>query len=231
MIPTRIQCAFGLGNRVAAIAHALSWVSEIEFAWRINWQCNATHQQVFPHGIPGVTFVDDAPSGFTSRLHGTRVHLWGAGQDPDSVASTYKVVMNALLGDAVEPPEAAIIARLHRFRVDPLEAAISMADAAAREGISGVFVLSDSHRQLIARVLTERGIKVVLPLHPEMGFEQDRTPERLAAFCPDWKTSLSAGKIISVGGVSTLLYPAMADGKQVFLPSPATPGPQRCGHG
>lgn len=205
-----IRCGFGLGNRVAAIAHALALLDEIRFVWRLNWQCPATHDQIFPTGLPRVEFVTDAPMGYATKHRGRRLHDWHEWSDKPTMRKSYDHVISAMTGQASFAPDCGILGRFHRFSVNVPQAAETMAKGALGHGAKTAFVLADCHRKEIAESLEKRGVEAVFPDGPEMASERDRTPERMIQFCSDWKTLLASHHVITTGGVSSLIYPVIS---------------------
>lgn len=205
-----IRCGFGLGNRVAAIAHALTMLDEIRFVWRVNWQCPASHEQIFPNGLKRVQFVTDTPKRYATKVAGVPLHHFKEWASPDAIKKAYASVMSAMVGEAGSRPDCGILGRFHRFATCPIRASEALAEQAAVHGAGNAFILADTHRSAIARALEKRGVHPVFPNGPEMDDERDRTPERIIQFCSDWKTFLASRHVVSVGGVSSLIYPAFA---------------------
>ncbi len=202
-----IRCGFGLGNRVAAIAHGLTMFDMMEFAWRVNDQCPASHRDIFPDGITGVEFIDNAPIGYASKMNGKRIHDCDFLPSSDKKRSAFRTVIEAMTGDAYHRPQCAIVARFHRFPINPKESSETLAGEAARLNVGSCFILADSHRSTIAEALVRNGIDSIFPESPEMTRDMDRDAEGVVRFCSDWKTALSAKHILSVGGKSSLLFP------------------------
>lgn len=217
-----IRCGFGLGNRVATIAHALTILDEFEFVWRINWHCPASHKQVFPNGIKGVKFVTDAPMRFATIKDGFPLHKYREWGTPRKMRESYEKVISAMTGKASFAPDCGILGRFHRFPADMAKAADALADQASKHGSKTALVLSDCHRLHIALALEKRNIMPTFPTVSEMENDHDRSEESVVRFCSDWKTLLSSKHIISTGGTSSLLYPAMASNLD------AVPSQDRC---
>jgi hypothetical protein len=212
MIPDRpmIRCGFGLGNRVAAIAHALSMTNKIAFVWRQNWQCPATHDQIFPNGVQGVEFVADAPMRYATKIQGVPLHHYREWADRKAMRKSYSVVIAAMTGSPSFSPDCGILGRFHRFPINISTDTETLAEGALWHKAKTAFVLADCHRREIAKSLAKRGIAAVFPNGPEMANERDRTPEKMIEFCSDWKTLLASRHVITTGGVSSLMYPYAA---------------------
>jgi len=210
MKPQLVRCGFGLGNRVAAIAHALCMFERVRFVWRINHECPAHHEDVFPNGIPNVEFDMDAPLGFASQFGDKRIHEWQPDLDAQKRKDAYQTVIDSMAGDAKEEFRFSAIARLRRFQINAQDAADEIAWRAKNIGADSCFLLADSNRAEIAERLAENGIKTTLPDSPEMEHDFDRNAASVIQFCSDWKTALAADILFSVGGDSSLAFPKIA---------------------
>lgn len=205
-----IRCGFGLGNRVAAIANALSLYQSICFIWRNNEQCPVDHNDIFPEGIKGVQFITDAPKGYATKINGRRIHEYESGGDIQSKRITYKLVLDSMIGKPVLAPECSILARFKRFDIRSTK---PMMDEILRLNVGSVFVLADSNREILMSELSNQGINVILPTCPEMKFDFDRSKDDVISFCNDWKTLLTSKNVVSTGGRSSLLFPYMIKGR------------------
>jgi len=218
MIPI-IRCGFGIGNRVAMIANALSREDRIQFLWRVNPVLPLTHGQVFPNGIEGVEFLDDAPRGFATRWEReVPGESWEGAGDRARANEAYARIMAAMAGEAMpDPPPVAIIARFWRFPdADPA----ALAKAAAIHGrhvFRRVFLLSDSRRYLIGEHLGWEGASVYFPRGGEMAGDLDRTPESTLAYLSDWKTATAAEVIVTHQQETSVTYPARARGARIVV--------------
>lgn len=210
----RIACPEGLGNRVAAIANALTWQCRIRFEWDQNEHCPLPWNEVFPAGISGVEFIP-AQAAEVSALRGVPAMDWNACRCHHHAALTYRRVTSALCAKQPEgAPPVAILARFHRVSRYDLPRLVNAACATAVRMQTGrVFVLADQHRsdiQILARRLWD--IDVIPATSPELSTDLDRSPETLRAFIQDWQTVLAARHIIALDGPTSLLHPARAAG-------------------
>lgn len=212
MIPI-IRCGFGIGNRVATMANALSRHDQIQFSWKVNSMLPMTHRQVFPDGIEGVEFLDDAPRGFATRWERhVPGESWEAAGDRARADAAYGRIMEAMAGaPSPDPPPVAIIARFWRF---PEADAVALAEEAACHGRQ-VFLLADSRRDIIARHLAWVGSSAVMPAGGEMAGDMDRTPASCLAYMGDWKTATLAETIITHLRETSVTYPARARGARI----------------
>lgn len=211
----KIHCHAGLGGRVTAVVNALCHSSEVEFVWRINRHLPADHQEVFPHGIPGVQFIRSAPD-WTTRFHdGGTCDIFR----PFAAAGMlYRRVIASLAGSSPQNRcRLAICARYFRQPSNPStdDLVAAAADAAKALSCDKVFLLADSHRQVISAGLASYGIRTMLPRCKELTHDLDRSQLDALQFCADWKQFLAADTIISNSKVSGLLHPAMATGKTI----------------
>lgn len=215
MIPI-IRCNFGIGNRVATMANALSRSEEIHFQWRINKVLPLTHEEVFPNGIEGVHFFVDGPRGLSTRwerkIYG---ETWEAAGDREAANQAYNRIMEAMAGEPREAPEIAIIGRFWRF---PDADCSSLAQLAAREG-SKVFLLTDSRRSELTTILESLGVEVIFPIGNEMDHDLDRTPESTLTYLSDWKTASMAKVIVTHRDDTSVTYPARARGATIIQDS------------
>jgi hypothetical protein len=208
----------GLGNRVAAMANGLSRSGQIRFVWRVNVHCPAGHTDLFPDGIPGVSFVDSAPPAIATRWGGAWCYEWHAAADRHAANLAYGLIMSAMVGTPMwRAPEVAILGRFHRNQhADP----IALADAAIRSHgkyrWDQAFVLSDLHRGAIAARLGQAGFDAVLPESRELVADLDRTRADVLDYACDWATVLSARRIIALDGPASALHPARAAGIEII---------------
>lgn len=211
MIP--IRCHTGLASRVTAIVNALCRTNGIDFVWRVNAHCPARHEDVFPHGVPGVTFLSDGPPALMTRFEGGRTCDF---YEPHPLAAEiYSRVVASLAGS---PPlyrqHLAVCARFFRRRVQlaPAHLAAAVATEATRLGCDEVFLLADSHRSELAAYLAAVGVRSILPQCPELAHDMDRNAPDVLKFCSDWRHLLAAGSIVTHAQDTALLHPAMAVG-------------------
>ena len=214
----KVHCPFGLGNRVAAMANGLSMAKWIRFIWPVNHHCPARAEEVFPHGVPGVEFLE-APRGRKqlTRWNGLIAHCWDATNHRTEADLSYATIMDAMVGDAVPlPPSVAVIGRFHRNPAGcPHDLARRAAKAASETQDRRVFVLSDCHRGVIIKELQSAGAMVIPPQCPALPNDLKRSSATLLKYIIDWKTALCANKIIALDGPSSALHPARAAGKRI----------------
>lgn len=210
-----IRCGFGIGNRVATMANALSRHDQIRFVWRENAHAPLPHDQVFPQGIPGVEFITEAPRATATRWQGNMPgSSWEAAEDRQRANAAYLTIMEAMAGAAHAGCASAIIARFHRH---PAVTAASLVSAVPA---GPVFILADSRREELRALLQSAGHTPVLPTCPPMCADQDRSATSLLAFLSDWKTALSARHIVTHLQPTSLCQPALAAGKSIIFPLP-----------
>ena len=213
----KIDCAEGLGNRVAAISNALTWHARIRFGWVVNEHCPLGWREVFPEGITGVEFVP-GEGGETSEIGGRPGMDWEAARCREHARFTYGRVMAAIGPQAwPDAPAVAIVARFHRAARFDLPRLANAAGRAAHEAGEGrVFVLADQHREDISILLRRLwNIDAVLAAAPELTEDLDRSPEATRLFIQDWQTALAARQIIALDGPTSLLHPARASGARI----------------
>jgi hypothetical protein len=214
----RIACPEGLGNRVAAIANALTWTPRIGFEWVINEHCPLPWTEVFPRGIRGVDFLPGNGSA-VSEFRGVPAMDWGACRCHHHAAMTYRRVMGAMRVQA-DPaaPAVAIVARFHRAEGFDIGRLVMLADrAAAALGTRRVFLLADKYREGIEVMATRLvNIELVRPECLELGSDLDRSPDGVMSFIRDWQTALAARTIVALDGPTSLLHPARAQGACIW---------------
>lgn len=220
MIENPIRCGFGLGNRVASIAHALSFGNPIEFAWRINEHCPLHHSEIWANGIEGVTMIEDVPLDYASQVGSRMIYDWGIGGSADDVRRAYKTVIDAItIQPRQSPPSVAVFYRQHRTRSKCLVALATAAAKAAQDSPDGrVFLLADSMRASISALVLDAfpSAKIELLAAPELKADMDRPKSDTLAFIEDWRTALEAETIIADNSKTTLTYPAKAAGKRII---------------
>lgn len=211
-----IRCGFGLGNRVAAIANALTYHDEISFVWRTNHLCPADHEEIFPQGIAGVEMVTDAPLALASRLGGRHCEDWYAARDRAMADGWYGRIFEAMAGEARGEYQVAIMARFLRYPEVSLEGMVVTAARIAAEGDGRVFVLADRRRAEIAAALAARGVTAVFPASPEMAAERQRHRRALLAYLGDWQTACAAATVVTHREETSVVYPARAAGRMII---------------
>jgi hypothetical protein len=213
-----IRCGFGLGNRVAAIANALSRAEKIAFVWRVNKHCPLGHEVVFPDGIEGVEFITDAPPALATVWHGRRCHEWFAAADRRAANLAYGRIMAAMDGTAWGSHQLGVCARFHRHpSTTPEQMAEHVRAIAGRLGERRVFLLADTRRAELASLLHD--LCVTMPSAPELAEDLQRGPEHALAFLDDWKTLLACPHIAAADGPTSLLHPARAAGREIHYPT------------
>jgi hypothetical protein len=207
-----IHCQTGLAGRVTSLANGLAVGGTVDFWWRQNAACPFPHAFFFPHGIAGVTFHADQRGSWMTRIDGKTCDCYRPGDAAADAA--YAVIIAAMTGQACHAPELAISARFFRH---PAENAASLAHAAARFaveiGAAAVFLMADSRRAPMTRILEAAGIKIILPRSAELTTDLDR--QSMTTFPGDWKTLLAAKSIITHSAPTGLLHPAMAAGTPI----------------
>jgi hypothetical protein len=204
-----IHCHTGLAGRVTAIANGLACCGRVTFAWQKNAHCPVSHQLIFPHGIPGVTFLDAAPPAMMTRLDDCKTidvfRAWWNG------SLFYKQVLEAMTGVTYSAPhDLAIFARFHRTGTDPDELADLAAHHAKNSGAKSIFLMTDYHRDRVARRMESHGFRVDFPLCQELHHDMDRHPADILNFCADWKQLLASKIIVAPQAPTGILHPAIA---------------------
>jgi hypothetical protein len=214
----RIDHSYGLGNRVTAIANALSRFDQIRFAWRENWHCPAPWRAVFPTGLPGVEFLDGTPPAFSTFWESKICGAWDAAGDREKANAAYAAILAAMTGQPWTHTPLAVCARFFRPHASSIEALVATIVAeAGTMGVSQVFLLADTHRQTLAAQLAAHGIQAILPRSAELIADRGRTPEQTLAFISDWKTMLAASRIIILSHRTDLHHPALAAGTPITV--------------
>lgn len=213
-----IRCGFGIAGRVCSMANGLSRAREITFVWRVNEQCPLTHREVFPNGIPGVTFDTKATRAPATHIGPMPIDIWEAAEDRETANSAYLSIMAAMCGEArQDAPAIACFARYFRKAdVPPFNLGRATGILAAQRGHSAAFVLADCNRAEIARGLSVAGVAPVFPESPEMTEDMDRTGESVRAYIRDWKTLLAAKAIVCASEESGVMFPAFAAGTETL---------------
>lgn len=219
-----VRCGFGVGNRVAAMANGLSRSHRIRFVWRENVHCPLPVSYVFPAGIPGVDLVTDAPPEFATRWGRRMCHDWDAAGDRNRADAAYGRIIASMDGRPLFRPDLAIVARFHRATGDPAAHIARIAATAAAwirpDTDFRVFVFADQHRaQLAAALAAAAGVRPSLPSAPELAADLERSPADTARFLGDWKTLLTARRIVALDGPTSLLHPARAAGIPIHYPA------------
>ena len=209
-----INCPFGLGNRVAAIANGLSRAREIRFFWPVNHHCPVASQTLFPDGIPGVVFSNEKPPLFATRWGGMMAHCWDAAACRWEADKAYALVMRNMVGDAAEDaPLVAILGRFHRNHAGTSDVLACRAwQAALGAKTDRVFLLSDCHRDRIRGLLMAVGIDVEEAKSRPLGMDLDRTDADILAYAGDWKTVLAARVVVALDGPASALHPVRSAG-------------------
>lgn len=219
MIHEDFSTPFGIGNRVAAIAAAMIRQPEVVFHWRNNIHLPAEWDEIFPNGIPGVTFVPE-PLPIPFRLMGKNMgHQWGTDEDRSKSHTAFQVVLRCMTGEAApHPPAVAILGRFHRSHGScPHKLADAATAQAEKAGTHRVFILSDKFRTEISQRLSHAGIESVLPLCPPLPVDLVRSLPEIVDYLSDWKTLLRASCIVATPGPASALHPARAAGTPVIL--------------
>jgi hypothetical protein len=208
----RLVCNHGLGNRVTAIANALSFRPDtVQMGWAINKLCPIGWSEVFPDGLPRVEFFTPGPSALTSRLRGVPCESWHAAGDRAAAADGYRHVFQHMTGMPMhDPPAVAVCARFLTARHPDPERLASAIPKGQR-----VFILADHHRDFLARHVEDNGGQAVWPRCPELRAEQERSRAAMGLFLGDWKTMLSAELIVAGANPTSLLHPAQATGIEI----------------
>jgi hypothetical protein len=218
-----IRCGFGLGNRVAAMANALSRTAEIRFVWRVNQHCPLPHDEVFPDGVRGVEFVTSAPPAFATAWDGRHCYDWDAAANRFAAARAYARIMEAMAGRPWVSVRLGVVARYFRCHDSATPAGLAalaahVAATADRLCAGRIFLLADSRREELSALLP--GLQIYLPRHPELPADLDRSPEHTRTFLADWKTLLACPHIAAADGPTSLLHPARAAGRMIHYPPP-----------
>ena len=210
----------GLGNRVAALANAISRGGEVTFKWAVNEHCPVGHEVVFPSGIEGVEFQTVKWKGinFTTRADGKPLNEWANTSDRVAANTAYATIMAAMAGSTMEsPPKVAIRGRFWRT---PTASPQALADAAAvvaqARGEDRVFVFCDLHRAVIEARLAEHQLVAVAATSKELtDSDLDRPSTDMQAYLDDWKTLLASEDIVACDGPTSTLHPARAAGIRI----------------
>jgi hypothetical protein len=211
----RLVCNHGLGNRVTAIANALSFRPDtVQMGWAVNKLCPLDWHEVFPDGLPGVEFEAPKVPRLSSRLRGIPSESWHAAADRAEAAAAYRLIMTHMAGRAhSDPPAVAVCARFLTARRPDPSALVDTIPSGER-----VFVLADSRRSFLSERIRQKWGQPIQPLCPELPSEHVRTPGALRLFLSDWHTLLSAKLIIATPNPTSLLHPAHAQGTPVRTP-------------
>lgn len=211
---TLIRCGFGLGNRVASMAHALSFGEPIRFVWRVNEHCPVHHTDIWKDGVPGVEMVDNAEVGFATRVGGKMIYDWGIGSSAGAVEKCYRDIFKAMSIKArPSPPKVAVVSRLYRQQQGNLESLAYHATKAAKlHPKHRLFLLADTKRATIEDLIArfDPSVRVVMATTPELIEDLARSKEDVISFISDWRTALAAETIFTLDGPTTLLHPARA---------------------
>lgn len=214
--PEILHCHTGLASRVTAMVNALARWPQIEVAWQVNEHCPAPHKAIFPGGVPGVRWIDDAPPSFMTRFEDRRTcDVYRPHPDSDGL---YRRVLEALAGAPPRDGRAvAVCARFFRHQREASISALAVAAAccAKSAGCDEVFLMADAHRETLANWLAVYGIRAVLPRVPELRHDLDRNATDLLTFCSDWKHLLAADAIVTSAFDTALLHPARAAGTSI----------------
>ena len=213
-----VRCGMGLGNRVAAMANGLSRAVEIRFIWRVNQHCPADHSDLFPDGIPGVTFVTEAPPAMATQWDGAWCYDWHAAGSRQAANLAYRTIMHSMVGTAPSyAPRTAVVGRFYR---NPSGDPETLAKAAVRavkaaKGERRAFLLCDRFSASVAAYLIEADVTPVVSLCGELHSDLARSRGDLIRYASDWKTVLSARRIVALDGPASALHPARAAGIRI----------------
>lgn len=207
-----VRCGFGLGNRVAAMANALSRRPEARFVWRVNQHLPCEHEEIFPAGVEGVEFVTDAPMDAASRFDGLHAETWEAAGDRAAADAAYGRIISAMAGTARACEAAVHFRKVHTPEPD-VEALV--AALAARMTGGRVMVMADSRRAEIAAAVCAAGFEPVMPAVPELPADKARTPEGMLAYLGDLKTLTACRLVVTHSPESSMVFPARAAGAEV----------------
>lgn len=207
---------YGLGNRVTAMANGLSRASQISFRWIQNIHCPAAVDDVFPAGIPGVTIVPTTEPFRPLWVGPYMIHQWDAAADRDRANAAYRIIMESMIG-AVEPgfdvPRIGVFGRFYRApEQNPMELAARAIRACRRYAADGVFLLSDRHREEIASLLADSGIRVVMPRCRNLAEDLERSARDIVDYAGDWHMLTSVDMVVSTNGPASALHPIRAAG-------------------
>lgn len=213
-----LHCHTGLGNRVAAMANAMSRDGEVVFHWRVTRHCPATAAEVFARPIPGVTFLNDPTPRMFTTFDRNYAHDWDAAGDRRRAAAAYGVILAAMTGTAAtNTPSTAVLGRFHRNPGTCPEALVHATAAVLTKYRyrRHVFLLSDLHRATLTAAFQSLDIEVVQPICQPLPDDLLRTRADLLAYISDWKTLLAARRIIACNGPASALHPARAAGLRI----------------
>jgi len=207
----------GLGARITTLANALSAHAEVAFGWAENEHCPLAHDQVFPHGIAGVHFVEPEGDGCFTDWNARPFFSWDGAKNRKRANAAYSRIMAAMAGDAKQVCDVGVCGRFLRNPQgcpDTLAAGVSR--TARDSGAKTVFLLCDQHRKAIAETLREDGLEVVMPACPPLASDLDRGCLDTRLFLDDWKTLLACPVIVAINGPTCLLNPARAAGREII---------------
>ena len=198
---------------MAALATGLCEHKDIRFRWENNAECPLDWQDVFPDGIPGVTFENGSPVG--------RCTGWSAvftGLTPSHPTAPFiSLVMDHMAGTAEQRPPMAVFIRFFRTPGVRMQNFVShILSCADRKEQNHVFLMADSRRGEITEHLRNNGVTAVQPQSPELARDLGRTPEGTVLFLSDWKTLLGSRWIVAGETPSAVLFPARAEGIPVL---------------
>ena len=200
-----IYCQTGLGNRVATIAACLKHYGSIVYYWRKNRDLYSDYSDVFPQGIPNVTFKNIDFGVPSTGLRGCMAYDYFSDVD-------YTEIINRLTSEAHYNPSISIHARFHRVNnISPL----SLVDALP-EDTQEVFVICDKYRSEIYRECTKLKIKVIEPKSREMTHDFDRLDSDTYSFIADWKTLCLSKVIVTNCPQSSALHPCRQKSAEII---------------
>lgn len=211
MTPLYVTCPGGIGDRLSAIANALTRSQSVLFGWKRNTHCPIDAAEIWPEGIPSVAFEDSGGPMSVTRFDGHPCHSHAAALDRQISDSKLLELIALIHASPLEdPPTVAVFFRGRAAPAsDPLPAARLAASRAGQEG--RVFLMADSQRQEIAEELLANGAIPVWPRSPEMSHDTDRDGCTFHAFLGDWKTLCLARFVAShARRFSSLLLPVLA---------------------
>ncbi len=220
---TLVKCETGLGNRVAAMANALSRSGAVQFHWVKNKHCPASAVEIFPGGIQGIELIDseaaERPPGIgeqrgqCSIWNGTPCFKWEACGDRDRANEAYSRIIAAMAGSAItDAPAVAIHGRFHiNPEAKPAELAECAAEAALAAGDLRVFILSDRYRSELAGRVSALGILPIMAGSSELSDDLAREETGMVDYLSDWKTLIAADHLFYTRPrISSALYPIRA---------------------
>jgi hypothetical protein len=211
-----IYCGFGLANRVSAMANALSRFDRIKFSWKINHECNLPLRDVFPNGVLGVEFIENAKPAHATSWDGRLCSSWDSAYDRQKAIAAYRTIMDSMAGEMGEPEPFALCCRFHYAGFDVKSVLEKTLFVAETHGFKKLFLLADSRRAELSSRLLEHGIESVLPSSSEMASDFDRTYEDQCRFLSDWKRFTGASVIVANPPVSGLIHPARSFGAKIY---------------